>query len=154
PATGVGLHAALAPARAARAIALDDHMADLTRGAAAEPRAPVEDDAAAHAGAPEHAEQRAVRAPGAEQGLGVGRHLDVVAQGDPRAERLGQLVGQREAALPAGQVARAGHGALLAVDVAGRADPDAVELGRLDAGRLRRLPQGAGHGRRDVGGAA
>ena len=63
----VGLHAAAPPAGAARAVALDDHVADLAGGAAADPRAAVEDDAAADAGAPEHAEQRAVRAPRAER---------------------------------------------------------------------------------------
>src|SRR6185312_5766244 len=76
----VGLHAPAPAAGAARAVALDDHVADLAGGAAADPRASVEDDAAAHAGAPEHAQQRAIRAPRAQQRLGVGGHLDVVAQ--------------------------------------------------------------------------
>ena len=62
PRPGVGLHAAAAPARAARAAALDDHVADLAGGAAAEPRLAVEDHAAADAGPPEHAEQRVDRA--------------------------------------------------------------------------------------------
>ena len=143
-AAGVGLHAAAPPAGAARAVALDDHVADLAGGAAADPRAPVEDDAAADAGAPEHAEQRAVRAPGAEQRLGVGGHLHVVAERDAGAERL--ATARRPSgklALPVGQVARAGHRALLGVDVARRADADAVELGGLDAGRLGGLLQRA-----------
>ena len=46
----VGLHAALAPAGALGAAALDDHVADLAGGAAAEPGLAVEDEAAADAG--------------------------------------------------------------------------------------------------------
>ena len=57
-APGVGLHAALAPAGALGAAALDDHVADLTGGAAAQPGLAVEDEAAADAGAPEDADQR------------------------------------------------------------------------------------------------
>jgi hypothetical protein len=124
---------------------------DLAGGAAAEPWAPVEDDAAADAGAPEDAEERAVRAPGAQQRLGVGRDLHVVAERHPRAERLGELVGQREAALPVGQVARARDRAPFAVDVARRADADALELRRLHARRVGGLAERLHHGGRDVG---
>ena len=58
PPAGVGLHAAAASARAARAVALDDHVTDLARRAAAAPRLALEHQPAADAGAPEHAEQR------------------------------------------------------------------------------------------------
>src|SRR5919202_748712 len=44
-AAGVGLHAAVAPARALRAADLDDHVADLAGGVAAEPQLAVEHDA-------------------------------------------------------------------------------------------------------------
>src|SRR6185436_12533696 len=49
----VGLHAPLPPARALGAAPLDDHVADLAGGTAAEPRLAVEHQAAADAGAPE-----------------------------------------------------------------------------------------------------
>ena len=75
----VGLHAALAPAGALGAAALDDHVADLAGGAAAEPGLAVEDEAAADAGPPEDADQARELAPGAEVELGFGRDLDVVA---------------------------------------------------------------------------
>ena len=91
-AAGVGLHAAAPPAGAARAVALDDDMADLAGGAAADPRAAVEDDAAADAGAPEHAEQRAIRAPGAEQRTRRRWRPGRRCPAHPRAERLGELV--------------------------------------------------------------
>ena len=81
-APGVGLHAAAPPARAARALQLDDHVADLAGAAASRPRLAVEDEPAAHAGSPEDAEQRAVEAPRAEVELGVGGHLHVVADAD------------------------------------------------------------------------
>ena len=127
---GVGLHAALAPAGALGAAALDDHVADLAGGAAAQPGLAVEDEAAADAGAPEDADQALELAPGAEVELGLGRDLDVVADPDLGAQRLLQSLRQREAALPAGQVAGAGDDAGLLVGVAGRADPDALQRRR------------------------
>ena len=117
-AAGVGLHAALAPAGALGAAALDDHVADLAGRAAAEPRLAVEDDAAADAGSPEDAEQDLELAAGAEIELGLGRDLDVVADPHRRAERLRERLAEREAALPAGQVAGAADDAGLAVGVA------------------------------------
>ena len=70
-----------------RAVDLHDDVADLARAAAPDPRPAAEHDPAADAGAPEDAEHRAVAAARAERGLGVGRHLDVVAERDRRAER-------------------------------------------------------------------
>ena len=58
-AAGVRLHAPLRPHGQRRAADADDHVADLARRAAADPRLAVEHDPAADAGAPEHAEQRA-----------------------------------------------------------------------------------------------
>ncbi len=64
-------------------VLLDDHVPDLAGPAASEPRLAVQDHAAADAGAPEHAQQRLIRLAGAELELGVGRHLDVVADARP-----------------------------------------------------------------------
>ena len=141
----VGLHAALAPAGALGAAALDDHVADLPGGAAAQPRLAVEDEAAADAGAPEDADQALELAPGAEVELGLGRDLDVVADPDLGPQRLLQSLRQREAALPAGQVAGAGDDAGLLVGVAGGADPDALQRRGLDPGLLGRLAQRRRH---------
>ena len=79
---GVGLHAPAPAARATGAADLHDHVADLAGPAPAQPRLAVEDQPAADAGAPEHSQQRVVRTPGAEVELGLGRHLDVVADLD------------------------------------------------------------------------
>ena len=144
-AAGVGLHAALAPAGALGAAALDDHVADLAGGAAAEPGLAVEDEAAADAGAPEDADQALELAPGAEVELGLGRDLDVVADPDLGPQGLLQSLRQREAALPAGQVAGAGDDAGLLVGVAGGADPDALQRRGLDPGLLGRLAQRRRH---------
>ena len=84
----VGLHAAPAPAGALGAAALDDHVADLTGRAAAEPRLAVEHQAAADPGSPEDTDQALELAPGAELELGFGRDLDVVADPDLGAESL------------------------------------------------------------------
>ncbi len=117
-ATGVSLHAALAPAGALGAAALDDHVADLPGSAAAEPGLAVEDDAAADAGSPEDADQALELAAGAEMELGFGRDLHVVADSHRRAKRFREGLAEREAALPAGQVAGAADDAGLAVGVA------------------------------------
>ena len=79
-ATGVGLQAAAPPARAARPVAPHDGVADLPRAPATAPRLAVEDDPAAHAGAPEHAEHGVIGLARAEPELGLRRHLDVVAE--------------------------------------------------------------------------
>src|SRR5882672_10723864 len=84
----VGLHAALAPARAFGAAALDDHMADLAGRAAAEPGLAVEDEAAADPGSPEDADQALELAPGTEVELRLRRHLYVVADPDLGAQCL------------------------------------------------------------------
>src|SRR4051812_4093785 len=110
-AAGVGLHAAVAPAGALGAADLDDHVADLAGGVAAEPELAVEHDAAAHTGAPEHAEQRVVPLAGAEGRLGHRGDVDVVAERHGRAEVVAQRRREREGALPAGEVARARDGA-------------------------------------------
>ena len=94
-ASRVGLQAALAPAGALRAAALDDSVADLSRGAAAQPGLAVEHEAAADAGPPEDADQAGELAPGAEVELGLGRDLDVVADPDRRAQGLLQRLGER-----------------------------------------------------------
>ena len=130
-AAGVGLHAAAAAAAALGAVDAHDHVADLARGLAADPRLAVEDQAAADAGAPEDAEQAVVLACGADLELGVGGEVDVVAERDGRAaELLLERLAQVERAGPLGEVHGAGDGALLVVDAAGRADADAGEVGR------------------------
>jgi hypothetical protein len=85
-------------------------VADLPGAAAPVPGLAVEDQAAADAGAPEDAEQRAVGRPAAEHELGVGRDADVVAERDLRAERRLQRRGERETGVPAGQVVGARDG--------------------------------------------
>ena len=108
-------------------------------GSAPDPWLAVEHDPAADAGAPEDAEQRAVGTARAERELGVGRDLDVVAEPDLGPERLRQRRGEREAAFPIGQIARARH--IAAVDRARGADAHAGERRRLDAGLLGGLAQ-------------
>src|SRR3954454_17189091 len=130
----VGLHAAVAAARALRPADLDHHMADLAGGVAAEPELAVEHDPAADARAPEHPEQRAVALAGAERRLGHGGDVDVVAERDRSAEVVLQRPRERERALPAGEVARARDRAVLVVHVAGRADADRGQLARVRAG--------------------
>src|SRR4051812_28506174 len=62
------------------------HAAAPAGGAAPEPRLAVEHEPAAHAGAPEHAQQRGVRLGGTELELGVDRDLHVVAECERRTE--------------------------------------------------------------------
>ena len=123
---GVGLHAALAPAGALGAAALDDHVADLAGGAAAEPGLAVEDQAAADAGAPEDADQGLELACPAPRwnsaSVATWTSLPTLTS---VPSCLCERLGEREAALPAGQVAGAGDDAGLLVGVAGGADPDA-----------------------------
>ena len=154
PAPGVGLHAAAAAAGAAGAAANDHHVPDLARRAAPDPALAVEDQAAADPGAPEDAEDRLVRLPGAELELGVGGDVDVVADPHLRAERVGERPPEREAPLPAGQVARLGDVAGCLVGVARRADPDPGERVGLHPGGVRRLDHRLGHLRGDVRGSA
>ena len=130
-AAGVGLHAAAPPARAAGAVALDHHVADLAGGAAAEPGLAVEDQPAADAGAPEDAEQRVVGlAPAPSSNSASVATWTSLPIRTSVPERLRQRLAEREAALPAGQVAGAGDDAGLLVGVAGRADADAGQLAR------------------------
>ena len=125
---GVGLHAAAAAAAAQGAADADDHVADLTGRVAADPRLAVEHDAAADAGAPEHAEQRAVRAARAERELRVGRHLDVVAEQHRRAAAPSRAR-FRMLKLPPqpGRFLARRHRAGVVVHLARRADADALE---------------------------
>jgi hypothetical protein len=125
-------------------------VADLAGRVAPGPRLAVEHDAAAHAGAPEHAEDRRVVAAGAELELRVGRHLDVVAEPDRHAERGVQRGAQVEHAVPVRQVLGAGDRTGVVVDLARRADPDALEVGRHDLRLGRRLAQRVGDRVRDV----
>src|SRR3954447_581888 len=105
-AAGVGLHAALATARAAPSALLDDHVADLAGATAAVPLAALEDQPTADAGAPEDAEHRGERPPGAELDLGVGARGDVVAEADLRgAEPVAQLLGEGDRPVEAVEVA-------------------------------------------------
>ena len=107
----VGLHAALATARAARAAALDDHVADLAGGAPADPGLAVQDQPAADAGTPPDAEDRVELPAGAQLELALNRHLDVVAHPHRHAELVGQVLAEREGAGPARQVAGVGDDA-------------------------------------------
>ncbi len=141
----VGLHAAMPPAGAERATPPDDDMPDLGGCAAAEPLLPVEDQPAADAGAPEDSEHRPVRLAGAKLELGIGRHLDVVADRDRRPQSFLQIPGHRVGPLPVGQVARRSDVAGLLVDVSGRPDTDARQLRGLDLGLCRGVGQSARH---------
>ncbi len=144
-AAGVGLHAAPAPAGALGPAALDDDVADLAGGAAAQPRFAVEHEAAADAGAPEDPDQALELAPGAEVELGLGRDLDVVADPDLGAEGFPQALRERKASLPARQVAGVGDDAGLLVDVARRADADPLQGRGLDPRLFGRLAQRRRH---------
>src|SRR5665811_739973 len=127
------------PQGTAGAVAFDHHVADLGRGAAAEPGHPVDDNSTADPGAPPDAEQRRVLAPGAELVLAFDRDLDVVADLHLGPQSLRERLAEWEATLPAGQVAGAGDDPGLAVGVAGRADADAAQrVGRGPGGRCRR----------------
>src|SRR5439155_1190961 len=108
-AAGVGLHAAAAAAGAASAVLLDDHVADLPGGAAPEPRLAVQDDAAAHTGTPEDADQRVEVAAGAQLGLGRGGDADVVADEVDAASHHG-LSGAHTLTLSALGLDHAHHG--------------------------------------------
>ena len=102
----------------------DDHVADLAGAAASQPRLAVEDQPAADAGAPEHAEHRVVWLAGAQLELRLGGHLDVVAEVDGGAEARSRARRQLERFRPIRQVARVGDRAGALVDVARRADTD------------------------------
>ena len=131
---GVGLHAAAAAAAAQGAADADHHVADLAGHVAADPRLAVEHDPAAHAGAPEHPEQRAVGAAGAERELRVGRHLDVIAEPTPQRRTISRAhLRMLKRAAPAGQVHGRRHRAGVVVHVARRAEADALERRGLDA---------------------
>src|SRR5215203_628281 len=146
-AAGVGLEAALAAAGALGAAALDDDVADLARSPATQPGLSVEDEPTADAGAPEDPDQALELPPGAEVELGFGRDLDVVADLHLGSERVAEVLGEREAALPAWEVAGSRDDAGLLVCVAGGADPDPDQVLGLDAGGLRRLAQRLRHRR-------
>ena len=113
--TGICLEAALASTRAARATRLDHGVTDLAGRAATEPRLSLQDHPAADTGTPEDTEQRPVWAPRPEMELGLGGHLDVVADEHPGAERRRQRLAQRKAPNPARQVAGARNHARSAV---------------------------------------
>src|SRR5690606_18594369 len=121
----VRLHAPAPPARADRAVVLHDHVAELARRSAPEPGAAVEEDRAAHARSPEHPEERGMLGAGPELELRVRRHLHIVAERDGNAELTAQRVGEREGAIPAGEVLGAGDRARRLVDDPGRAHADA-----------------------------
>ena len=113
-------------------------------------------EAAADAGAPEHAEQRLVAPAGAERELGVGRDLRRRCRSRPACRSaLLERVGERERPVPVGQVARRRRPCPLRVDRA-----RASRRRRPRAPRSRRRPSSAasrmrrGHRVRDVGRAA
>ena len=94
----VGLHAAASPAGAARSAALDHDVADLPRGAAAEPLLTVEDQPAADAGSPPDPEDRLELLAGAQLELALDRDRDVVADPHRRPELAGEVLAERETA--------------------------------------------------------
>ncbi len=94
-------------------------------------RSPLENETAAHAGAPEDAEDGPKRPPGAELELRVGRDVDVVADTDVGPESPCQRLAERVAARPIGEVAGVRDDPGLLVGVAGRADAHARKVRRL-----------------------
>ena len=140
-----------APAGALGAAALDDHVADLAGRAAAEPGLAVE-DSPPPTPVPQKTPIRLWNSsPGAEVELGFGRDLDVVADLDLGPEVLLERFAEREAALPAGQVAGRGDDAGLLVGVARRADPDALPAREVSTpAAFGGLAQRLGHRRGDV----
>ncbi len=148
---GVRLDASAAAARAQRAVDLDHHVADLAGAAAPEPRLPVEDQPAADAGAPEHAEQRPVWLAGAELELGVGRDLHVVADVHRRCRAAPrQRRPEREAPVPVrAGCARSTPRRLAASTTPGEPTPTPFSSAGSTPASLRRVDQRRRHlGRR------
>ena len=148
-APGVGLHAALAPAGALGAAALDDHVADLAGGAAAEPRLAVEDQAAADAGAPEDAEQGRELARRRRAGTRLRSRPGRRCRCGPRSRgRLASVRASGKLPSQPGRFRAAGDDAGLLVGVAGRADPDPARSAGSTLGGGGRLAQRGRHRRR------
>src|SRR5256885_343605 len=78
-ATGIGLEAAAAPARAPSSADLHDGVADFARGASTEPTLLVDHDRTAHPGPPPKAEKGSVATTCAQRGLGLDRDAEVDA---------------------------------------------------------------------------
>ena len=127
----VGLHAALAPAGAACAAHLHDHVPDLRRRPSAEPRLAVQDQAAADAGAPPDAQDGVELLGGAQLELGLDCDLDVVADPHRDPEVRGEALPEREGPDPVWEVPGVRDDARRLVRVARRAHADAAEVARL-----------------------
>src|SRR5256885_14002079 len=85
-ASGIGLHAAQAPARAASAPELDDHVTDLSAPSPPRPGLAVEHHPPAHARPPEDPQKRSVGTTRAELELGAGCYLHAVSVPDLRSQ--------------------------------------------------------------------
>ena len=119
---------------------LHDDVADLAGRVAAEPRLAVEHDAAADAGAPEHAEHRAGSgrpAPSSNSASVATCTSLPSATGAPQRAPPTRRAGRSCRSSPAGS--GAGDGAGRVVDLAGGADADADQRRGLDARALGRL---------------
>ena len=126
------------------AASLDDHVADLAGGAAAEPGLAVEDQPAADAGSPPDAEHGLVGLAGAEVELALDRDLDVVADLHRRRRASFESVsasGKR--AVPAGQVLALETTPVFSSASPGEPTPSRPAPG-LDAGLLGGLAHRAG----------
>ena len=141
----VGLHAALAPAGALGAAALDDHVADLAGGAAAEPGLAVEDEAAADPGSPEDADQALELAPGAEVELGLGRDLDVVADPHLGPQRFFSVSPSGKLPSQPGRFLAPETTPVFSSASPGEPTPTPSSASRLDAGCRGRFAQRLGH---------
>src|SRR5205807_8652785 len=100
------------------------------------PRLAVENQTPADAGSPEDAEQRVIRTARAEVELGLGSHLDVVADEHLCSKLRGQRRPQLERAVPPGKVARAGDCSGGLVDDTRGSDADALQRRRVETGGL------------------
>src|SRR6266513_995142 len=153
-ASGVGLEAATAPARALGAAELDHHVADLARGAASQPAVLLDHDRAADTGSPPEPEERPERPARAEHGLAFDRRADVVPDPHGHAEAARQRLAEWERVRPVRQIARVGNRARRLVDGARGADADACERGGGASGLLGRLLERLGDRVGNVRGAA
>src|SRR3954452_9546771 len=134
----VGLHAAFAAATALVAVWVHPYVADLAGRTAADPLLAVEDEPAAHARSPEHAEDRLVGLAGAEPELGLGCHRHVIAEEHACAQLLLELGPEWERVAEAGKVRRIDEHALVGIDTAGRANADTDQRIGREAGLVRR----------------
>src|SRR5262249_34665280 len=122
------LQASVVPAATQRACRIDDRVPDLARGTLrAAVQFPVDDDAAADAGADGDVDEVPYALPGAERQLAEGGGVGVVLQPGADARALVHDLRQRDVA-PAFELRRCGNNAVLGIDPTRRTDADPREI--------------------------